>query len=298
MQEVYEITMERLKAIEKAGYDVEMIWEHEWNQLKRERQDVKEFVNALNIVSRLEPRDAFFGGRTNAVQLYRSVKEEEGEEIRYVDYTSLYPWVNKNCVYLVGHPAIITQPEVLEKTDVLMEYFGLVKCTVLPPYGLHFAILPHRCEGKLTFPLCRSCVEAQLPLPLTQRTHCCPHTEEERALTGTWCTPELKAAAAKGYVITQVHEVWHFPNQRSDLFEGYINIFLKIKQGASGWPSEVGEDPEERRAYVEAYEEKEGIRLDESKIEKNPGMRSLAKMMLNSFWGNLDSRATSVKWKG
>ena len=36
MQEVYEITRERLKAIEKAGYDVEVIWEHEWNQLKRE----------------------------------------------------------------------------------------------------------------------------------------------------------------------------------------------------------------------------------------------------------------------
>ena len=98
MQEVYEITMERLKAIEQAGYGVEVIWEHKWNQLKREREGVKEFVNALNLVSRLEPRDAFFGGRTNAVQLYRRVEEEEGEEIWYVDYTSLYPWVNKNCL--------------------------------------------------------------------------------------------------------------------------------------------------------------------------------------------------------
>ena len=46
-----------------------MIWEHEWNQM-REWEEVKEFVNALNLVSRLEPREAFFGGRTNAVQLY------------------------------------------------------------------------------------------------------------------------------------------------------------------------------------------------------------------------------------
>ena len=99
---------------------------------------------------------------------------------------------NNNCVYPVGNPAIITQPEVLEKGDVLSEYFGLIKCTVLPPYGLHFAILPHRCGGKLTFPLCRSCVETQLLLPLTQRTNCCPHTEEERALTGTWCVGEKR----------------------------------------------------------------------------------------------------------
>ena len=293
MQEVYEITMERLKAIENAGYVVEVIWEHEWNQLKREREDVNAFVSRLNLVGRLEPRDAFFGGRTNAAQLYRLVEEEE--EIRYVDYTSLYPWVNKNCVYPVGHPAIITQPEVLEKVDVLSQYFGLVKCTVLPPYGLHFAILPYRCGGKLTFPLCRTCVEAQLKLPITQRTHCCPHTEEERTLTGTWCTPELKAAVVKGYVITQVHEVWHFPNQRSDLFEGYINTFLKIKQEASGWPSEVGEDVEKRRGYVKAYEQKEGIRLDESKIAKNPGMRSLAKMMLNSFWGKFGQQSNKCQ---
>ena len=215
----------------------------------------------IELLGRLEPREAFFGGRTNAVQLYWLAREEEGEEIRYVDYTSLYPWVNKTYIYPVEHSAIITQPEVLEEADVLLEYFGLVTCTVLAPYGLHFAVLPHRCGGKLTFPLCQSCVETQLPLPLTQRTHCCPHTPEERALTGTWFTPELK------------HQ--------------YINTFLKIKQEASGWLSEVGEYPEKRRAYVEAYEEKEGIRLDESKIEKNPGMRSLAKMMLNWFLGKI-----------
>ena len=91
-------TNKRLKAIENAGYEMEVIWEHEWNQLKREREDVKEFVSKLNIVTRLEPRVAFLGGRTNAVQLYRSVKEEEGEKIRYKDYTSLYPWVSKNCL--------------------------------------------------------------------------------------------------------------------------------------------------------------------------------------------------------
>ena len=105
---------------------------------------------------------------------------------------------------------------------------------VFTPYGLHFAVLPHHCGGKLTFPLCRTCVETQLPLPLHQRTHCCPHTKEERALTGTWCTPELQAAVVKGYMIVKVHEVWHFPEQRRDLFMNYINTFLKIKQEASG----------------------------------------------------------------
>lgn len=33
------------------------------------------------------------------------------------------------------------------------------------------------------------------------------------------------------------------------------------------------------------YEKKEGLRLDPEKIEVNPGLRSLAKLLLNSFWG-------------
>ena len=294
MQELYEDTMERLNVIENAGYEVEVIWEHEWKQLKREREDVREYVEQLELVDRMEPRDAFFGGRTNAVQLYRRIKEEEGEEIRYVDYTSLYPWVNKNCIYPVGHPAILTQPEVLDNANV-SDYFGLMKCTVLPPRGLHFAILPYRCGGKLTFPLCRTCVENQLPLPISQRTYSCPHTETERALTGTWCTPELKVAESEGYVIVKIHEVWHFSRDSTDLFSGYINTFLKIKQEASGWPSNVGEDPNKRRTYVEAYKETEGIQLDAEKIEKNPGMRSLAKMMLNSFWGKFGQQGNKCK---
>ena len=33
----------------------------------------------------------------------------------------------------------------------------------------------------------------------------------------------------------------------------------------------------------ETYERKEGIKLDPAKFKKNPGLRSLAKLMLNSF---------------
>ena len=59
-QEVYEEAIERLKAIKKAGYVVEVIWEDGWNQLKREREEVREFSNRLELVTRLEPRDACF----------------------------------------------------------------------------------------------------------------------------------------------------------------------------------------------------------------------------------------------
>jgi len=47
----------------------------------------------------------------------------------------------------------------------------------------------------------------------------------------------------------------------------------------------VGDDEDKRRQYLDDYRTKEGVTLEADKIQKNPGRRSLAKMMLNSFWG-------------
>ena len=57
---------------------------------------------------------------------------------------------------------------------------------------------------------------------------------------------------------------------------------MKLKQQASGWPT--GCDTEEtKQKYLQDYAEHQGIELDPNQIEKNPGLRSLAKSMLNSF---------------
>ncbi|KAL9960272.1 hypothetical protein ACROYT_G033710 [Oculina patagonica] len=279
MREVYEETRCRAAVIRAAGYTLVEMWECQWTKLKKEDSAVKTFVDSLDLVTRLEPREAFFGGRTNAVKLYD--KTEDQEQIHYVDFTSLYPWVNKTCVYPQGHPTIVLEPG---HTDVGW-YFGLVKCTVSPPYGLYSPVLPYRHGGKLTFPLCRSCVETEQSKPLTERTMTCNHTKQERQLTGTWCTPEIMEAVRQGYVVDHIYEVWHFPQRSDELFKKYVNTFLQMKQEASGWPSWTGEDPDKRLQYVSDFYAKEGIQLNVNNIQKNPGRRSLAKMMLNSFWG-------------
>ena len=192
---------------------------------------------------------------------------------RYVDFTSLYPWCNKSTEAVVGHPEIIT-----ENFDDISSYFGLIKCTVLPPRGLLHPVLPYRTKDKLMFPLCKSCVD-------TLNKNPCTHSEQERAILGTWCHVELMKAIEKGYQIIKIHEVWHFPTHTGELFKEYVNTFLKIKQEASGYPDCVTD--EQKQAYIDDYYEHEGIRLDPEKIEYNPGLRSLAKLMLNSLWGML-----------
>ena len=278
VEELYRATLVKRMDLLRAGYKVIEIWEHQWDQQVQTNEAVKRFLSSFDLVPPLQPRDAFYGGRTGAVSLH--AKAGEGEEIRYCDITSLYPWVNKNCCYPVGQPQIITQPA----DQSIDSYFGIAQVDILPPSGLFHPVLPVRYNGKLTFALCRSCVEAEQAKPMLQRTHYCVHSDADRTLRGTWCTPEIQKAIQKGYKILKIHEVWHFPrNQRqTGLFKDYVNTWLKIKQEACGWPSSC-ETLEQKRNYILNYEQREGIRLEVDNIVKNPGRKATAKIMLNRY---------------
>ena len=91
----------------------------------------------------------------------------------------------------------------------------------------------------MTFPLCRTCVEQQQAKLMLDRQWTCTHTDQERLVRGTWCTPEISKAVQKGYRIVKIHEIWHFPeDQRVEgLFTGYVDTWLKMKQESSGRPA-------------------------------------------------------------
>jgi len=144
VQDVYETTQQKINLLQSRGYHVVEVWGCEWKRLKEISSEIQTFVDNLAFVDPLNPRDAFCGGRTNAVKLYHPVTP--GQKIHYIDVISLYPWVNKTCVYPKGHPRFISQPR---HTDIHL-YFGLIQCRVLPPRELYHPVLPYRHEGKLT----------------------------------------------------------------------------------------------------------------------------------------------------
>uniref|UniRef100_A0A183CJ26 DNA-directed DNA polymerase n=1 Tax=Globodera pallida TaxID=36090 RepID=A0A183CJ26_GLOPA len=92
----------------------------------------------------------------------------------------------------------------------------------------------------------------------------CEHSEEERALLGTFTSIELRKALELGY---------------------------KIKVEASGWPPEVKTE-EEKQAFIDMYRGKYGIYLERENMKKNPGLRLIAKLGLNSLWGKFAMRNT------
>lgn len=181
----------------------------------------------------------------------------------------------------MGHPQIITQPA----DQNIHSYFGLALVDILPPTDLYHPVLPVRAGGKLTFPLCGKCVEQELQKPMLCRSHYCAHSDADRTLRGTWCTPELLKAIEKGYALIKIHEVWNFPEhqRRTGLFKDYVNKWLQVKQEASGWPTWCT-NIEKKRQYILRYQEREGIRLDVAAIAKNPGRKATAKLMLNRYF--------------
>lgn len=91
-----------------------------------------------------------------------------------------------------------------------------------------------------------------------------------------------------------VHEVWHWTrfaqydaiSKTGGIFTDYINAFLRLKQQADGWPRDSMTD-DEKNHYIQDYYQTEGILLVKEEIAKNPGLRTVAKFMLNTLWGKV-----------
>ena len=191
-----------------------------------------------------------------------------GEQIHYRDVISEYPFVNKTKRYPLGKHTVITK----KFSSNLTDYFGIMKIKILPPRDLWIPILPYR-TTKLTFPLCRTCADTDQSIP-------CRHSEEERAITGVWCSPEVDKAIERGYRVLQCYEVWNYTESRERMFAEYIDHFLSLKTQASGWPAGVKSDVE-KEAFLDDFTKTEGVKLDREKMVKNAGMRALAKLCLN-----------------
>ena len=184
MGDLNEKTKQRSNQIKEAGYNLVEMWECKWTKSTEYKNSEKP-----EIVEPLNPRDAFFGGRTNTFKLW--TKSSKKKKIKYIDVCSLYPTVQFYDWYPVGHPEKIIKPDYYSK-----KWFGIIKCKVLPPKNLYHPVLPVKVKmdknEKLLFPLCLKCAEKKIRK--------CLHSENERMITGTWSTIEVNKAIEKGYL--------------------------------------------------------------------------------------------------
>ncbi len=268
-------TQDKESKLKKEGFKVVSMWGCEWAEMKKDiPRNIWEYQDDT-----IDYREAIQGGRTEVFQSY--AESTDDMLIRYSDYVSLYPSVMSGkfvpitkekeesaARYPVGHPVEMKRPDQneVEKGLLLDKYYGFVKCTILPPRDLKIPLLGKTLDGKLKFGLCAACAASN--------TKSCTHSEQERALVGTWTTAEVKKALVLGYRFLEVYCLSHFPDTykvwdeatdtyefselSTSLFSSYVSRFFAIK--------------------------------DKAARENNAGLKAISKLCLNNLWGKFAQR--------
>ncbi|XP_055381852.1 uncharacterized protein LOC129612329 [Condylostylus longicornis] len=268
----YARTIEKSSRLRNLGYEVVEMWVFESFLSTKQKEHLKN--HPLVNCTPLYPRDSFYGGRTGNTFSYYKCKH--AEKINYIDVCSLYPYVCKYGKFPIGHPKLHIGNTKCYSLN-LQNINGLIKCKILPPERLYHPVLPLKQNNK------------------------CLRYADERVLTGTWVIDEVIKALEKNYRILETYEIWEYDvsqynklKNAEGLFSKMMDKFLKIKQEASGWPSKCC-TKDQKEKYIEDFLQNEDIQLEYEKVLNNPGLRSFAKLMLNSCWGKFGQRENLQK---
>ncbi|EGT38427.1 hypothetical protein CAEBREN_29388 [Caenorhabditis brenneri] len=308
MAELYDYTMLKDDDIRDSGFTLHVHWECDIREELRKNAEMKHFFKNVifslsfaktivlfqcNYTHQLRPREAMYGGRTQQFKSF--VIADEEYTIEYYDYCSLYPFVNiRGAKYPIGTPLRLTDGHFDEIVPGQpLPYHGLAFCDILPPKNCPIPVLPVRVDSKLIFPLCRKCSTSKRKTP-------CKHTKvTDRYLTGVWCTDEINLAISEGYQLLKYHEVWHWPEEswfQGGFFEKFMSPLLKMKHESSGWPEEDMSE-EKKQAHIKTIHDTDHVDLDPENVKKNPALRSLAKLFLNSTWGKFAQNPCKTETK-
>ena len=77
MEKLYKDTVRKVKYLKDHGFEVEQKWECELTKELEEDEELKQFFEEHEIIDPLQPRDAFYGGRTNATKLFHECQGNE-----------------------------------------------------------------------------------------------------------------------------------------------------------------------------------------------------------------------------
>ena len=77
MEQLYNHTLKKVKYLKDQGFQVVQKWGCELKKDLEEDEEFKQFFDQYEIIDPLQPRDAFYGGRTNATKLFHECQGDE-----------------------------------------------------------------------------------------------------------------------------------------------------------------------------------------------------------------------------
>ena len=77
MEQLFEDTRVKVENLEKQGFNVKQKWECQLVEEMESNEEMKGYIEEFEIVDPLQPRDAFYGGRTNAAKLLHECQGDQ-----------------------------------------------------------------------------------------------------------------------------------------------------------------------------------------------------------------------------
>ena len=77
MEQLYQDTQKKVKYLKDQGFEVLEKWGCAFKEEMKHDEEMKQFMKDRGFVDPLQPRDAFFGGRTNAAKLLHECQGNE-----------------------------------------------------------------------------------------------------------------------------------------------------------------------------------------------------------------------------
>ena len=77
MEELYMATKKKVKYLKDQGFLVVEKWGCELKKELEEDEEMNQLFDQNQIIDPLQPRDAFYGGRTNATKLFHQCQDNE-----------------------------------------------------------------------------------------------------------------------------------------------------------------------------------------------------------------------------
>ena len=77
MEQLFEDTGKKVKHLKDQGFEVIQMWECKLSKEMGLNEEMKHYFEEYEIIEPLQPRDAFYGGRTNAAKLLHECQGNE-----------------------------------------------------------------------------------------------------------------------------------------------------------------------------------------------------------------------------
>lgn len=246
------------------------------------------------------------GGNVNLRKVFHRVgprQRARGVHIAGVDKVSLYPSVMYNRQYPCGDLQHYDFDEFTQPTlEWLKEQVGAIKCRLWWPDT----------KPPPLFPRDRYAIDGKLCHSLSETA--------ETAISRPRTLIKFLACVEQGYEWDQVEWVVAASDVRKDLFNSYITGMYRIKTKCGGMPDSLSNKPSVDDMLKWAMEEYEASGVDIMEewskdrsepdpdkaefgawfpawFEKNPGLKGVAKLMLNSLYGKFGEKRVKTSNK-